>query len=181
MRFNLKTLPLTTAAAALLSLGALSTTAHAEGLYIGGSAGGSHFKGDNVGGAQTDRSSTGTKLFGGYQLTPNFAVEGGYTDLGKFNSSAGQLKGSGVYLDAVGTLPLSGPWSATGRVGVFNGKATSSLTGSDRGTTAKVGAGLQYAIDKNLSLQGDWERYRLDAGATKANTDLYSVGVKYSF
>ena len=180
MRFTLKTLSLHSAAA-LLSLGALGTTAQAEGLYIGGSVGGSHYKGDNIGGAETDRSNTGTKLFGGYQFTPNLALEGGYTDLGKFKSSAGQLKASGVYLDAVGTLPLSGPWSATGRVGVFNGKAENSLVGSDRGSSAKVGAGLQYAIDKNLSLQGDWERYRLDAGGTKANTDLYSVGVKYSF
>ena len=181
MRMNLKSLRISTAAAALLSLAALGTTARAEGLYIGGSAGGSHYKGDNVGAVQTDRSSTGTKLFGGYQLTPNFAFEGGYTDLGKFKSSAGQLKASGVYLDAVGILPLSGPWSATGRVGVFSGKAENSLVGSDRGTSAKLGAGLQYAIDKNLSVQGDWERYRLDAGGTKANTDLYSVGVKYSF
>lgn len=169
------------AGAALASTFALAPVAHAEGLYIGGSAGGSHFKGNNVGGVQTDRSSTGTKLFGGYQLTPNIALEAGYADLGKFKSSAGQLKSNGVYLDAVGTVPIAGPWSAIGRVGVYNGKVENSLIGSDRGTNAKVGAGVQYAIDRNLSVQGEWERYRLDALGTKANTDLYSIGVKYSF
>jgi OOP family OmpA-OmpF porin len=181
MRMNLKSLPFTTAAAALIALGALNPAAQAEGLYLGAGVGGSHYKGDNLGGSATDRSNTGTKLFGGYQLTPNFAVEGGYIDLGKFKSSVGQLKASGAYLDAVGTVPLSGPWAATARVGVFNGKAENNLRGSDRGTNAKIGAGLQYAVDKNLSAQGDWERYRLDAGGTQANTDLYSVGVKYSF
>lgn len=169
------------AGAALAGNLALAPAAHAEGLYIGGSAGGSHFKGNNVGGVQTDRSSTGTKLFGGYQLTPNIAVEAGYADLGKFKSSAGQLKSQGVYLDAVGTVPIAGPWSALGRVGVYNGKVDNSLIGSDRGTNVKVGAGVQYAIDRNLSVQGEWERYRLDALGTKANTDLYSIGVKYSF
>jgi OOP family OmpA-OmpF porin len=159
----------------------MAGTAHAEGLYIGGSVGGAHYKGSSLGGIETDRSSTGTKLFGGYQLTPNFALEGGYVDLGKFQSAAGQLKGSGVYLDAVGSVPISGPWAAYGKVGVFNGRAENSLVGSDRGTNGKVGAGLQYTIDRNLSVQGEWERYRFDTSGARANTDLYSVGVKYSF
>lgn len=169
-----------TGASLLGGLG-LAGTAHAEGLYIGGSAGGSHYKGDSIGGVATDRSSTGLKLFGGYQLTPNLALEGGYVDLGKFNSPAGQLKAQGLYLDAVGTLPISGPWAAIGRIGVVNAKVDNSLVGSDRGTTAKVGAGLQYTIDRNLSVQGEWERYRLDAAGTRGNTDLYSIGVKYAF
>lgn len=167
--------------ASLLGSLGLAGTAQAEGLYIGGSAGGSHFKGGSVGGVATDRSDTGLKLFGGYQLTPNFALEGGYVDLGKFKSSAGQLKAQGVYLDAVGTVPISGPWAAIGRVGVLNAKVDNSLVGSDRGTNAKVGAGIQYTIDRNLSVQGEWERYRLDGGGTRANTDLYSIGVKYTF
>lgn len=162
-------------------LAVLAVPAHAEGLYIGGMAGGSHYKGSSVGGVETDRSSTGAKVFGGYQITPNLAVEGGYVDLGKFKSSAGQLKANGVYLDAVGSVPLSGPLSAYGKVGVFNGKTDGNLISSDRGTSGKLGAGLNYAIDRNLSVQGEWERYRLDTTGVRANNDLYSVGVKYSF
>lgn len=56
-----------------------------------------------------------------------------------------------------------------------------SLGGAGRDTNAKLGAGLEYAIDANLSVRGEWERYRLDTGAGKANTDLYSIGVKYAF
>lgn len=179
MRINKKTIP---AVLALLIGGAgAAGAAHAEGLYIGGSVGGSHYKGSNVGGLETDRSATGTKLFGGYQFTPNISLEGGYVDLGKFNSQAASLKGTGYYLDAVGTVPISGPWSAIGKVGVFNGKLENTATGSDRGSAPKVGAGVSYAIDRNLSVQGEWERYRFDALGTKANTDLYSVGVKYAF
>ncbi len=174
---SLKSTLLTGALFGGLALGGL---AQAEGLYIGGSAGGSHYKGDSVGGLNTDRSNTGAKIFGGYQITPNLGVETGYVDLGKFDSAAGSLKGDGVYLDAVGRLPLVGSLSAIGRVGVFNGK-TDGFGGGGRDTNAKVGAGLEYAIDSNLSVRGEWERYRFDTRSGKANTDLYSVGVKYAF
>lgn len=168
---------------ALAGLGGIGSagTAQAEGLYIGGSAGSAHYKGPSIGGVATDRSSTGTKLFGGYQITPNLAVEGGYVNFGKVKSTAGQLKADGLYLDAIGSVPLSGPLSAYGKLGVFNGKTQGSLIGSDRGTHAKLGAGLTYAIDRNLSVQGEWERYRFDTTGVRANTDLYSLGVKFNF
>ena len=155
--------------------------AHAEGLSIGGSVGSTRFKGDDIGGLSTDRSNTGGKLYGGYGITPNFGIEAGYANLGKFSSSAGNVKGDGVFVDGVGTLPLGNNFSALGRVGVFNGKLDSSLAGSDRGTSYKFGAGVQFDIDKNLGVRGEWERYRFDALGTKANTDLYSVGVNYRF
>ncbi len=174
---SMKLALVTTALIGGLGLGSL---AHAEGLYIGGSAGGSHYKGDDVGALGTDRSSTGVKLFGGYQLTPNLGVEAGYVDFGKFDSAAGSLKADALYLDAVGRLPLVGPLSAIGRVGLVSGK-TDGLGGAGRDTNAKLGAGLEYAIDRNLSVRGEWERYRLDTGTGKANTDMYSIGVKYAF
>lgn len=155
--------------------------AHAEGLSIGGSIGESHWKGDDVGAAATDRKDTSYKLYGGYGFTPNLGVELGYVNFGKFSSSAGSVKADGMYLDGVGTLPLANGFSALARVGVFNGKLDSSLDGSDRGTNFKVGAGLQYDFDKNTALRTEWERYRFDALGTKANTDLYSIGVNYRF
>ena len=157
--------------------------AQAEGLVVGGSLGSSRYRGDDVGGAPTDKSANGGKLYGGYAFSPNFSLEGGYATLGKFTSSAGQVKGSGVYLDGVGTLPLGNNFSLLGRLGAFNGKLENTAVGtSDRGTNVKVGAGVQYDFDKNLGLRGEWERYRFDAtGGTKANADLYSVGLNYKF
>lgn len=159
----------------------VGAAAHAEGLSIGGSLGSSRYKGDDVGAAATDKSDTAYKLYGGYGFTPNFGLELGYANLGKFSSSVGSVKADGMYLDGVGTLPLGNNFSALGRVGVFNGKLDSSLAGSDRGTSYKVGAGIQYDFDKNLGVRGEWERYRFDALGSKSNTDLYSVGVNYKF
>jgi len=109
------------------------------------------------------------------------SIEAGYADLGKFKSSAGELRANGFFLDAVGTVPLANNFSALGRVGVFNGKLDSSLAGNDRGTNMKVGAGIQYDFSKSTSVRGEWERYRFDALGVKANTDMYSVGLNYRF
>ncbi len=81
----------------------------------------------------------------------------------------------------MGTLPLGNGFSALGRVGVFSGKLDSSLAGSDRGTSYKVGAGLQYDFDPRLGVRGEWERYRFDALGGKSNADMVSVGLNYKF
>ena len=80
--------------------------AHAEGLSVGGSLANSRFQSDGIAGAAVnDRTSTGGKIYGGYQFTPNFGLEAGYARLGKFGTDAGDVKGDGYYLDGVGTLP----------------------------------------------------------------------------
>ena len=158
-----------------------AVSAHAEGLYAGGNLGLSHYKGDSLFGASTDSSDTALKAYGGYGITPNFAVESGYARIGKFKSTAGDLRASGLFVDAVGLLPLGNGFTALGRAGLFNGKLDSSFAGSDRGTSLKVGAGVQYDLASNVGLRGEWERYRFDALNTKTNADVYSVGVNYKF
>ena len=172
MKFTARTL---VAAAALTAL-----CAQAEGLYVGGSIGASRYSND-FGGVFTDRSGTGLKLYGGYAISPNFSVEAGVARLGSVTGAAGEVKGGGLFVDAVGVLPLANNFSLLGRVGVFGGMLDSTLVGDDRGTSVKIGAGVQYAIDKNISVRGEWERYRFDALGVKPKADLYSVGVNYRF
>lgn len=167
---------------ALVACGTLAALgAHAEGLYVGGGLGSSRFNGADVGGASTDRNSTAYKLYGGCAFTPNLGLEAGGVDLGKFSSSADQIKANGLYLDAVGTLPLGNNVSVLGRLGVFNGELKSSVAGSDRGTNIKLGAGLQYDLAGNVGVRGEWERYRFDALGIRPNVDLFSIGVNYRF
>src|SRR5450830_1849591 len=86
-----------------------------------------------------DDRDTGYKLFGGYKLNKNFAVEGGYFDLGKFGFTAttvpagtlsGNIKLRGLNLDAVGILPITEKFSVFGRVGANYAEATDSFTGT---------------------------------------------------
>jgi OOP family OmpA-OmpF porin len=149
-----------------------------------------------------DNRDTGYKLFGGYKLNRNFAVEGGYFDLGKFGFTAttvpagtlsGNIKLRGLNLDAVGILPIAEKFSAFGRAGLNYAEARDSFTGtglvnvlnpnpSKRDTNYKFGLGVQYDFTESLGMRVEAERYRInDAVGNKGDVDLVSVGLVYRF
>lgn len=160
-----------------------------------------------AGGAATtamtvDERDTAYKLFGGYQFNKNFALEGGYFNLGKFGFTSttvpagtlnGQIKLQGVNLDLVGTLPLTERWSAIGRVGAQYAQARDSFSGTGAISVAnpnpsksqanyKAGLGIQYAFSPSLLVRGEAERYRVnDAVGNKGDVNLYSVSLVIPF
>lgn len=150
-----------------------------------------------------DNRDTGGKLFGGYQFNRNVALEGGYFDLGRFGFVAntipagtltGNIRLSGLNLDLVGTLPITGKFSAFGRVGMNYADARDTFTAaggllgvanpnlSKRTTNYKYGLGLQYAVNDSLALRAEAERYRInDAVGDKGDINLVSLGLIYRF
>ena len=149
-----------------------------------------------------DDRSTGFKAFGGYQINKNFAVEGGYFDLGNFGYTAttvpagtldGRIKLRGLNLDLVGTVPLSEKFSVFGRAGMNYAQARDSFSGTGavqvanpnprkNDTNYKLGLGLQYALTESLAVRAEAERYRVnDAIGNRGHIDLVSVGLIYRF
>ena len=149
-----------------------------------------------------DDRDTGYKVFAGYRINRNFALEGGFFDLGKFGFTAatvpaGTLNGTirlrGVNLDAVGILPIAERFSAFGRVGANYVEARDSFSGtglvavtnsspSKRETNYKLGLGLQYDFTDVLGMRLEAERYRInDAVGNRGDVDLLSVGLVYRF
>ena len=149
-----------------------------------------------------DDRSTGYKIFGGYQVNKNFAVEGGYFDLGNFGYTAttvpagtlnGRIKLRGLNLDLVGTVPLSEKFSVFGRAGLNYAQARDSFSGTGavqvanpnprkNDTNYKLGLGLQYALTESLAMRAEAERYRVnDAIGNRGHVDLVSVGLIYRF
>lgn len=190
-------------------------TAADEGWYVGASAGQTRADlnfnaanitalppGVSITNSYYDNRDTGFKLFGGYQLNTNFAVEVGRFDLGDFGFTAdasplgiseGDFEIDGWFLDLVGTVPLTTKLDLIGRAG-FNHAYTVShmrgigsvpstrptIRGSDSNT--KLGLGLQYALTDNLDLRLEAERYHLDEPViNKGDVDMVSVGVVYRF
>lgn len=142
--------------------------------------------------------NTGMKIFGGYKFNQNFALEGGYFDLGKFGYTAtttptGVLNGDihlrGVNLDTVGILPLAEKFSVFGRLGVnyaqsrdnYNGTGAVGVTDptpSNNSFNLKAGLGLQYDFRESVGLRGEWERYRVnDSIGARGDIDLLSIGL----
>lgn len=208
----------TTGVLGLATLAAITSpwaVADDSGWYAGASAGRSTATIDDAkitssllsGGLTTtsiiDRErSNGFKIFGGYQLNKNFALEGGYFDLGKFGFTAntnpagtfeGETKINGLNLDLVGTVPITEKFSAFGRAGLAYANASDSFSGtgavqvsnpnpSKRAMNYKVGLGLQYAFTDSLGMRAEVERYRVnDAVGNKGDIDLFSVGLIYRF
>ena len=185
------------------------------GMYGGISAGESKSKFDSGATAQSlvgagvtagavneDERGNAYKAFIGVPLSPNWAVEAGYFDLGRFGfdaatSPAGTVTGTtriqGLNLDLVGTLPITERWSLLGRVGAayaetkgsFSGtgeSGVSALSSSKRDTHYKYGFGTEYAFTPALTMRLEGERYRVnDAIGQRADVDLISVGLVYRF
>ena len=149
-----------------------------------------------------DDRSTGFKVFGGYQINKNFAVEGGYFDLGKFGYTAttvpagtlnGNIKLKGLNLDLVGIVPLTEKFSVFGRAGLNYAQARDSFSGTGavlvtnpsprkNDTNYKLGLGVQYALSESLAVRAEAERYRVnDAVGNRGHIDLVSVGLIYRF
>lgn len=173
----------------LLGAGTLIAALHAgsvhaqdtrPGPYVGATIGKPDWKTDSVGGISGDSSGTAFKLYGGYRLHPNFALEVSGVRLGRLSGPLGEVKADGVGLDAVGLLPLSKEWTAFALAGAARIK-TSAGGQTDRGTAPKYGLGALYQINSNTALRGEWERYRLDAFGAKTNTDIFSLGAQVSF
>lgn len=149
-----------------------------------------------------DNRGNGYKAFLGFPIHPNWAVETGYFDLGRFGFNAnttplGSLTGTarirGLNLDLVGTLPVTDRWSLIGRVGAayaqtqdhFSGTGAVLVTDpspSRRETNYKFGFGTQYAFTPALSMRLEAERYRVnDAVGSHGDIDLYTLGLVYRF
>lgn len=163
----------------LASTAALAQSAQ-PGPYLGATIGRPDWHADSVGGVGGDSAGTAYKIYGGYQMTPNFALELGAVRLGRLSGALGDAKADGYALDAVGLLPMTAEWSALGRLGVSRLK-TRAAGLDDTGSAPKLGLGVQYQLNRNASLRGEWERYRLDAFGTKSNVDTVSVGAQFAF
>ena len=200
---------------ALAAIASPSAVAADPGWYAGANVGQSRAKIDDARITSTllgagftattivdDDRDTGYKLFGGYQFNRNFAVEGGYFNLGKFGFTAttvpagtlnGDIKLQGLNLDAVGILPITDRFSAFGRAGLAYAQTRDSFTRTGAVTVAnpnprsndtnyKLGVGLEYALTDALGLRAEAERYRInDAVGNKGDVDLFSVGLVFRF
>lgn len=164
---------------------AATAAAHAQsqggqGWYGGASIGGSDWR-NSVDGIDGNSHGVTGKIYGGYTITPNFALEAGAARLGSMRDPNGKVGANGVFVDGVGTLPLADKWSLLGRVGLAQARF-SGPTGGDTGTGFKVGAGIQYQLTPTAALRAEYEQYRLNSVFdSHANIGEFTAGVKVNF
>ncbi len=138
-------------------LTALMAGASAQ-VYVGGTVGVSQLELDCEGATTCDDTGSGSKIYGGYKITPNVSIEAGYINFGKAN-----VKGKG---EVVGFVP---------------GYGSLNYSETDSTTKAYVGVAAEYAFTKNFKgvASADFTQTEFDgdSGAVR----LFSVGVQYDF
>jgi len=156
----------------------------------------------------TDSRDPGFKVFAGYRFNRYFAVEGGYAWLGEFQATTqvtapttgalnADIRVIGLYIDAVGMLPVGDRFAAFAKVGWLGSetrtfRSTSGTVTLAPGTNMNAstdqanlsyGLGVQYDLEKNVTLRFVWERYIKvgDVNTGEFNIDLYSGGLLFRF
>jgi len=157
-----------------------------------------------------DDKDTGYKLQLGYKFTPNWAIEGGYIDLGESNYNANftgsvipggpgsanaEIKASGWNIAGVGTYPVNDQFSVFGKLGLIDAKVEANigvtaggLSADDSVSSTKWkthwGVGASYNVNKQWGLRAEWERFNKlgdDDTVGESDIDLLSVGVVFNF
>jgi OOP family OmpA-OmpF porin len=171
----------------VLALPSVSMAQAQSPWYVGGSVGQMEAKGSCPAGFTCDFKDSSWKVFGGYQLNRNFAIEGTYLDGGKISVSSGGVTAKGeissLGVAALGILPLGGDqFSLFGKVGLTATKQKFSASGSgitstgvEDGSEANWGVGGTFNFNRNLGLRAEWER--LD----KSEVDIVTIGIQYKF
>lgn len=145
----------------------------------GGSSGNSIsgvYVGLDLGTADWDATGTdelGIRFFAGIDINKNLGVELGYADLG----THANVDITGIYLAAVGKIPLNNKASLFGKLGFFSWEADYP-TGTSDGTDIMLGLGAQFNLNKNVDLKAEYTNYSDISGS---DIDMFSVGVVYKF
>lgn len=175
-----------------------ASPALAQSAYVGASGGVSKWDLDCENTSQCDKSDSTYKLFGGYQINDNFAVEAAYVSLGKTTSSvdfipgvrlSGDLKASGLEVAGVARAPFGAQWHGFAKLGLSSMKAKSTVvlnginlgSESDRATKPLFGLGVSYQATKQLGVRAEWENRKVKFVDDDASVNSFTVGVQYSF
>jgi len=175
--------------------------------YIGGGVGSSKVTGADgtapttppltLAGADSNKASV--KIYGGYQITPNWGVEAQYADLGNRDFAirngagvplaTGSLKATQFSIAGTGTLPLANNFSLFGKLGISSNHGKISAAGiSDRGskTSPLIGVGALYNVTPKLAVRLEYEdfgKFSNDGGASggaiRANN--FGLSLQYAF
>jgi OOP family OmpA-OmpF porin len=154
-----------------------------------------------------DEKDTAFKLYGGFDINKNFAIEAGYADLGspEYRYSATGISGqarieqSAIFVAAKGTLPITQQFGIFGKLGLtrnkaeLNGSTNSAAVNSAVGfplartktkSRALIGIGAEYNFSNKVSLRAEYEDFgKFGDGNTTGETKarLLSIGVTYKF
>jgi OOP family OmpA-OmpF porin len=187
------------AAAFVLGSALLSAHAAAQTSYFGGSVGRAKWDINCTGTTSCHTAAGSWKLFGGYDFTPNFSVEGAYVYLNEVGASStptvsslkATFNGRGGDLAVVGKMPLANNFLGFAKAGIafMKGEVVTSTfrtAGSETHYSGQplIGFGAMYQVDKKISIRAevDFRKVKV-AGVTQTTFGVtnYTIGMQSEF
>jgi OOP family OmpA-OmpF porin len=184
----------------MASMAVMSGSAYAQvgqdrGWYVGASLGQSSMDIEGCGGViSCDDKDTAWRIFGGYQINRNFAVELGYHQLGEAKASfpGGQVdfEANAIELVGVGLLPLANNFALYAKAGFYRGEteatgsnALGSVNEKETNTDLTYGLGAQYNFNPKFGVRAEWQRYTNMGGEAtgESDVDVLSIGAVVRF
>lgn len=132
------------------------------------------------------------KLYGGFALTENYALEAGYAQGGRAHFDKAALgmateptfKASNLYLAARATHRFNDDWSVFGKLGVVRNRYEGAGAGSGTVSSTKplLGVGMAYNVSKDVALTVEYERMgRTRKQGVNVVQNALQLGVKVGF
>jgi len=182
------------AMALVLGSAAISAQASAES-YFGGSVGRTNWDFSCAGSTSCQKAAGSWKLYGGFDFSPYFAVEGSYIYMNEVGANDSMVKATfnarGADVAAVGKTPAWKGLHGFAKVGAtfMKGEIIASfgdLSGSETHYSAQplIGIGASYQLDKKMSvrLELDTRKVKISNVAdTTYNVKNFSVGIQSVF
>ena len=179
----------------LLAATAFSPSAHAAETaatsYMGVSAGSVDQKISVAGVGSGKESTTAYKVYGGFPFDNRFALELGYTDLGKVEESDGtstvSAQPKALTAALVISQPLGDKFSVFGKLGLASTNPTLRANGIkvDHGSKSSLlaGIGATFNITSKLTVLIEYESYGtlIEHQNVKLKANMASAGIRYSF
>jgi OOP family OmpA-OmpF porin len=177
------------------------------GWYLGGSLGQSQADLDCTGTTSCDDKDSSWKIFAGYQMSRNLAVEFGYTNLGEVTATTpsfflpgfGTIPSANISIESsvwevsgVGSLPVADRFSFFGRAGLYMADTDVSLRfagppgvvdDSDDNIGLTLGFGARVDLTRNLGIRAEWQRY-MDVSAgdfDESDVDVMALSLVWRF
>jgi len=134
-------------------------------------------------GTTCDSTDTSYRVFGGYQVNKNLALELCYQQLGDVSLTSlgvtGTIETKAYDLSVLGILPVANRVSVYGRLGVYYADVDFSVPGtsaSGSGTDLVYGIGAQYDFANGLGIRAEWQKYN---NAPLPSTLFIPLGTSY--
>ncbi len=131
-----------------------------------------------------DGSGVGAKVFGGYKITPRFAIEAASIASAGMSISdswdTADITVSGLNLSGVYFHPVSDTVNLTAKVGMLSWKAEATIgsySASTDGSDLSWGIGADFKMSDTFTLRAELDRFSLDGDSL----NLLTAGAMWSF